>query len=613
MKIKRPLASWDGNSLRQSEYNDIYFSTYGAIAESEHVYINGNDLASRLKESKEFWIGEIGFGAGINFTTTLRSHEQFPNTHLHYLSVENAPLERSFLIHTYAKHLSDLLQYSEWTKLYPEFPTAGFYNLKISYNITLHLLLGDAEQALKQWIAPHDFEGMDAWYLDGFTPSKNESAWSQKLLKTVAELSKIRTSIATYSVASGVRESLQQSGFEVEKAPGIGMKKHCLKGVLTHLQSRASPIDPWYSIPKNKEKTQSITVFGSGLAGASVARELAENGFNIRVLEPESEIAFGASGNSAGIFMPHLSNETNDTSRFSLHSFQVFQRWFDRYGSGLGERSGLTEWKEESQAIEEHSLVKGLAKIVDKSKTHYATSGWINPKEWCKSLLKHPRIIVETNAKLSLDSFVIIALGSRSLEFAPDLNVTLKAMKGQILRLPRDALTTSTDQVIMNDAYLIPTSNEYTLGATFEQKSDLSTDWESLSQFTDEALEKLNLTWSNPDTSIQKFNARASVRAMAPDKLPLVGMIPNPDYYQQHYSDLYKGRRASVYPQAEYVPNLMILSGLGSRGITYACSSAELIREILMNQAIGMDADLFTRVHPGRYIVRGFRSRKLKS
>ena len=60
-------------NLFSEEYDDFYSSLKGAVEECKHVFIEGNNLTNRFKELNQnatFFIGELGFGVGINFITT---------------------------------------------------------------------------------------------------------------------------------------------------------------------------------------------------------------------------------------------------------------------------------------------------------------------------------------------------------------------------------------------------------------------------------------------------------------------------------------------------------------------------------------------------------------
>ena len=42
-------------------YDDIYFDKTDGVKEKEHVYLNANDLANRIKLSDKLCIAELGF------------------------------------------------------------------------------------------------------------------------------------------------------------------------------------------------------------------------------------------------------------------------------------------------------------------------------------------------------------------------------------------------------------------------------------------------------------------------------------------------------------------------------------------------------------------------
>jgi len=48
-----------------SKFDDPYFSLDNGVEETQHVFIDGNDLTNRFRDG--FRIGELGFGTGLNF------------------------------------------------------------------------------------------------------------------------------------------------------------------------------------------------------------------------------------------------------------------------------------------------------------------------------------------------------------------------------------------------------------------------------------------------------------------------------------------------------------------------------------------------------------------
>ncbi|MEM6650860.1 MAG: bifunctional tRNA (5-methylaminomethyl-2-thiouridine)(34)-methyltransferase MnmD/FAD-dependent 5-carboxymethylaminomethyl-2-thiouridine(34) oxidoreductase MnmC, partial [Pseudomonadota bacterium] len=101
-KIKTPQISFDGKGLTSTEFDDIYFQPENGLAETCHVFLEGNDLSKRfsaLPPGGNFVVGELGFGTGLNFLVAvdlfLKAAPQ--NTHLHYWSVEGYPLSPDHL------------------------------------------------------------------------------------------------------------------------------------------------------------------------------------------------------------------------------------------------------------------------------------------------------------------------------------------------------------------------------------------------------------------------------------------------------------------------------------------------------------------------------------
>ncbi|HBI50018.1 MAG TPA: hypothetical protein DDY26_09460, partial [Moraxellaceae bacterium] len=188
-----------------SDFGDVYFSKTDGLAESRYVFIDGNDLATRLanlKNFERFVIGEIGFGTGLNILAIWQLWQQIRpdnHSHLHIITTEKFPLSKT-----------DLEQaLGVWTELaglsqqlidnYPP-PLAGCHRLNwFDERLTIDLWLGDATSSLSQVTGQGK---VDAWLLDGFAPSCNQELWSADLLAQIARLSKPHTTLATFSVAS---------------------------------------------------------------------------------------------------------------------------------------------------------------------------------------------------------------------------------------------------------------------------------------------------------------------------------------------------------------------------------------------------------------------------
>ena len=337
-----------------SEFGDVYFSKTDGLAESRHVFIDGNDLATRLanlRNFERFVIGEIGFGTGLNILAIWQLWQQIRpdnHSHLHIITTEKFPLSKT-----------DLEQaLSVWTELaglsqqlidnYPP-PLAGCHRLNwFDERLTIDLWLGDATSSLSQVTG----EGkVDAWLLDGFAPSCNQELWSADLLAQIARLSKTHTTLATFSVASAVKQGLKHHGFTLAKRKGFGKKREMLTASFQPKLTSANfcklyfrynkKIKPFFvtlpftasfesrrrqrrkannvkgfELPNFSAITKplSVAVIGAGVAGLSSAYALAARGHKVTIFDKAQPLA-GASGNIRGFLAPKLTSrkrrETN--------------------------------------------------------------------------------------------------------------------------------------------------------------------------------------------------------------------------------------------------------------------------------------------------------------
>ena len=91
----------------------------------------------------------------------------------------------------------------------------------------LTVIPGDARDTLPKWSGK-----ADAWFLDGFSPAKNPELWEPDLMREVARHTASGGTFATYTAAGAVRRALTDAGFQVERRPGFGRKRHMTVGLL---------------------------------------------------------------------------------------------------------------------------------------------------------------------------------------------------------------------------------------------------------------------------------------------------------------------------------------------------------------------------------------------
>ncbi|NOS96273.1 MAG: tRNA (5-methylaminomethyl-2-thiouridine)(34)-methyltransferase MnmD [Methylotenera sp.] len=236
--IDNAIIEWKQGQPFASAFQDVYFSSDNGLLETNYVFLQGNNLATRWQQHnfQTFTITETGFGTGLNFLCVAKLWlETAPkNAILKFISVEKYPLT-----------LSDI---TTALQLWPELTTlsapllAQYATLIDTKSISLYdnrielnLLIGDATEQLT-----HLQHQTDAWFLDGFSPAKNPDMWQPALFKRMAKLSHLNTTFATFSSAGIVRRGLMFAGFKVNKRAGFGKKREMIDGYFVGNQNDSS-------------------------------------------------------------------------------------------------------------------------------------------------------------------------------------------------------------------------------------------------------------------------------------------------------------------------------------------------------------------------------------
>ena len=198
-------------------FDDPYFSLEDGLAETRHVFLAGNDLPPRFRPG--FHIAELGFGTGLNlFAALMAWREAGIAGPLRFTSFEAYPMdagEMEMALKPFPKILAIAGSFlDDWRT-----------NQRLFHHESEHLvaeiIFGDARKTLPEW------QGIaDAWFLDGFAPSRNPELWEPRLMAEIGARTRPGGTAATYSAAGAVRRALESAGFIVEKAPGFGRKRH---------------------------------------------------------------------------------------------------------------------------------------------------------------------------------------------------------------------------------------------------------------------------------------------------------------------------------------------------------------------------------------------------
>ncbi|MEJ6707581.1 MAG: tRNA (5-methylaminomethyl-2-thiouridine)(34)-methyltransferase MnmD [Amylibacter sp.] len=221
-QIEYAKLEWrDGKIPIALRFDDPYFSLDNGMAETEFVFLGGNDLPVRF--AADFHVAELGFGSGLNLLCTWKAWlDAGHSTPLKYTSFEAFPMTPADMA----------LAQSAWPELEKQadaFAQIWDEDAGIAQSETLdaRVISGDARETLTDWDG-----AADAWFLDGFSPAKNPELWGADLMAEVGKHTAPNGTFATYTAVGHVRQSLAAAGFTVERIKGFGRKRHMTRGVL---------------------------------------------------------------------------------------------------------------------------------------------------------------------------------------------------------------------------------------------------------------------------------------------------------------------------------------------------------------------------------------------
>lgn len=663
-KIDHAEVNWDEHGQPLSSlFDDVYFSRVSGLAESQHVFIQHNQLAERfaaLKDGDTFVIGETGFGTGLNFLSAWHcflAHAP-SGARLQFISVEKYPLQRSDLAQALAlwPELSELREQllQQYVAMH-----AGFQHMQLAGGrISLTLLIGDALEMLQQ------LDGkVDAWFLDGFAPAKNPEMWNEQVFAQLARLAHPSTTLATFTSAGFVRRGLLTVGFAVERVPGFGHKREMLAGQFhptdDSVTIRATSA-PWFARPAQPRLTaeqRHAIVIGAGIAGCASAASLAARGWRVTLIEQHENIAQEASGNAQGILYLKLSAHATALSRFILSGFGYTRRLLEARSQAAHHSTATldkNDWdicgilqlgfsnKEQKRldALVAH-FPESLLRPVDAQQASqlagiplenggvfYPETGWVNPPTLCHLLSQHPLITITNsqqaitltrddeqwqvhteNSQIATAPVLVLCNAANVAQFSQTQHLPLSRVRGQTTQLPATASSQSIKTVVCANGYISPARhNTHTIGASFNfgedsQEATLAEHRSNLALLHELAPSfKLHLATDSIDVATLK--GHAAFRCTSIDYLPLVGPVAQHEAFMQTYADLRKDARLPLSQPCPWHRGLYVNTAHGSRGLLSAPLAGELLAAWICAEPLPLPLDLAHNCHPNRFTLR---------
>lgn len=645
-----------------NDFDDIYYSDDNGLAESYYVFYQQNNIDTRLQshDQAHFVIAETGFGTGLNFLNTcqhftdhlarqqVQKQLNYGVKRLHFIAFEKHPLSVSDL----SKILTAWPELNLLTEqLISQYPInlEGCHRLEFNNGtIVLDLYFGDALESIKTMSYPRSGI-VDAWFLDGFAPSKNPDMWQQSLFNAMVNISKVGATLATFTAAGFVRRGLSDAGFAMQKVKGFAHKRSMLIGTLKHTNDTQSA--PSY-FNHDVSPLSNVAVIGGGIASSCILYSLAKRGISSQLFCQDAAPAMGASHNVQGAVYPHLQAKNSPHSELFAHSFLYAKRLYkqllndgfrfdhswcgvlqhavkqplaDRH-ENLAQQQLWPQTLMRNVTAEQGDTIAGVT--TGFSGVYFEQGGWVNPPQLVNAMLSAAHCLspykstfnchIEQLEKTSNGwllfsngkqfgpfSDVIICAGEHSDAFAQTKALPIVGVRGQVSHVQASEQSKKLKTVLCHKGYFTPAYlDHHCMGATFEKntKSRQITEQDNLTNRE----QLLNFYGHcNFATSLGNITAaKAAVRCSFIDHLPMAGEWAEQSDYLTAFANLRLGKRYQYQALSKKQQGLHIFTGFGARALCSAPLCSEHLISSLNNEPRPLSERVSQAIHPARFIVR---------
>ncbi len=549
-----------------------------------------------------FVVLDADFGSGERFLAILRRWRADPERplRLHYLAPGADPAG--------AQAMAPALR-AAWPPAVPGFHRIMFDDGRVN----LDLMFGAPEFCLAQIDAR-----VDAFYVGA-------------ALRSPMVLARLALPGATLVAGAAQAPLLGAAGFACQVVPGA-----------THVHAVFAARMP--PPPRSQRQERHAIVIGAGLAGAAACERLAARGWHLTLIERHARPAQGASGNRAGIFVPQLSKDDNRAARLSRAAFLfALRQWQNIGGVGrafAGAACGVLQLARDADHAQVQRQIAAAghyppqyatwleadaaAAVLGAAVSHggwlFGQGGWAHPAELCQAMLAACGAQLECKFSSDVAALVrvdgqwqahgadgaivaraptlILANGSGATAMAQASTLPLAAVRGQVTYLAAGTFP-PLPLVLCREAYMTPPSDGMlSIGATYD--ADGSAILSAASQR--ENLEKIASMLGQAPPKHAPLLGRVGFRCVAPDRLPLIGALP-----EQVLTERAQGGPIERLRDVPRQPGLYGLLAYASRGLIWAPLAAELLAAQIENEPLPLESALVAALDPARFLLKQHR------
>ncbi len=210
----------DGSHSMFSEKHGVsYHSKYGAIQETEHVFINAAFRHQLSFIPSSLTILDIGFGTGLNAYMTLLEANQH-QVKVNYTGIEAYPISME-TVHTL--NYAELLQQDN--NIFQQLHQVAWNEVH-----TLSAFFDFIKN--KKRFEDLNFENQfDIIYFDAFAPNAQPELWEEVILQKMFDALKVNGVLTTYCAKGVVKRTLKKVGFTIEAIPGPPGKREMTRAI----------------------------------------------------------------------------------------------------------------------------------------------------------------------------------------------------------------------------------------------------------------------------------------------------------------------------------------------------------------------------------------------